>query len=396
MPSTKQARRAKSRAGSRRSKTGRAKPSRRAKRPLRIGMYAHNLEKFPPEERIMAHYTVAELLTNGLAERGHDVTLFAARDSRTKARLVSFDLPSLYASRYRRHFTRAGEPARTTFEHFFQSRFIGEMVTYLQKHQDRFDLIHLHSIQQTAHVSKLLSIPTVYTMHDPIDQAMHSMLEMYKQQENFHLVSISDNQRQLGTDLSWLGTVHNGIDLSLYKFRPDPEPYLMFAGRMNEDKGPHRAIAAAKEAGVPIKLFGPYNSHGVHKVLFWKREVEPHLCKDVSYEGYLPHGELAGRYGKARALLMPINWEEPFGLVSIEAMASGTPVIGFRRGSLPEIIEDGVTGFLVDTVEEMAEAIQQLDTIDRAACRARVEKLFAADRMVTDYEAAYESALAGR
>jgi glycosyltransferase involved in cell wall biosynthesis len=292
-------------------------------------------------------------------------------------------------------FTGPDVWTREQIEHFYESYMLADIAEYLKVHANEFDIVHLHSLQHAAHFAKHVPLPMVYTVHDPLSPLFKTMYEMYQDQPNVHLVSVSDNQRHTTAHLPWLRTIHNGVDVDSYPFREQPENHVMFAGRMLVEKGPHRAVQAAQLAEVPLKLYGPYNDYDIHNQVFWDRKIKPHLGQTITHEGYLLRERLAAEYGRARALLMPISWEEPFGLVSIEALASGTPVIGFRRGSLPEIIEDGVTGFLVDTVEEMAAAIERIDTISRYECRAQAERRFSQPRLLDDYENAYRSVLGG-
>jgi glycosyltransferase involved in cell wall biosynthesis len=364
-------------------------PKSKKRRPLRIGMYAHNLDVIPAQEMILAHALIAKQLADGLTDRGHQVTFFAPRGSRTKARLQSFDLPALRTGPARRYYLDRDRPERIKFERFYENIFLAEMGRYVTQPSKPFDLLHLHSFEHTAHLTKL-GRPTLFTVHEPIDEQLAGMFKQYRGQQNYRLISISDNQRRSLPRAPWLATVFNGVDVRDFKFRAKPGRHLVMAGRMRVEKGPDLGAQAAIKAKVPLKLIGPYQDHGTFDLDgFWGAKVAPLLGKLVTATGFMSPEKMNQEYGKAQALLMPIRWEEPFGLVCLEAMACGTPVIGFRRGSLPEIIEDGVNGFLVDTVDQMAAAIKKIDAIDRAACRRAVEERFSLTRMVDDYENAY-------
>lgn len=363
--------------------------------PLKIAMYVHNLDAVPAKEMIMAHADIASRIAAGMTRRGHEVTFFAPKGSQVKAKLVTFDMPSLRASKARKYYLGLPMLPRIKFKRFYENEMLAKVGQHMQQNAGRFDLLHLHSVELTAHLSKQLDLPVVYTAHDPVDRQMQEMIKLYRDQPNFHLVAISDKQRQAAPKAPWLGTVYNGIDLDRYQFNANPTDHLMFAARMNREKGPDLAAAAAKRAGASLKLFGPYQDHGTFDDGgFWDKEVAPLLSKEITYQGYLPSQQLAKQYGRAKAFLAPIRWEEPFGLTAIEAMACGTPVIGFRKGALPEIIVDGVTGFLVDDVDEMAKAIKKVDKINRQDCRDYAAEHFSTEKMVDGYESAYRSLVA--
>jgi glycosyltransferase involved in cell wall biosynthesis len=203
------------------------------------------------------------------------------------------------------------------------------------------------------------------------------------------LISISENQRRPRPGLNWVGTVPNALDLSLYPAKPHRGDYLLFLGRMSTDKGCHRAIAAAMELGLPLKIAG--KKRDPHELEYFAEHVEPHLGQHgIEYLGEVPHGTKVELLQDARATLFPIEWEEPFGLVMIESMACGTPVIATRWGAVPEVIEDGVSGIIVDSYRDIPGALERADRLDPAELRSYVERRFSQERMVADYVAAYE------
>jgi glycosyltransferase involved in cell wall biosynthesis len=205
------------------------------------------------------------------------------------------------------------------------------------------------------------------------------------------LIAVSDRQREPQPDLPWVATCRNALDLSVYPFRPDRGDYLLFLGRMTADKGAHRAIAVAIERGLPLKLAGKCREP-LEKQYF-DDLVRPHLSDKIEYVGEVTHGEKVELLQHARATLFPIEWDEPFGLVMIESMACGTPVIATRFGAVPEVIDDGVTGVIVDDWQDMGAALERADAIDAQMQRRVVEERFSPQRMVADYMTAYEATI---
>jgi glycosyltransferase involved in cell wall biosynthesis len=211
---------------------------------------------------------------------------------------------------------------------------------------------------------------------------------------NLHLISISINQRRPKPDLPWLANCPNALDLSVYPCKPHTGEYLLFLGRMSPDKGCHRAIAVAMERELPLKIAGKMQEP--KERAYFEEFVEPHLdIRGIEYLGEVSHGKKVELLQDARATLFPIDWEEPFGLVMIESMACGTPVIATNRGAVPEVIEHGRSGIIVDSYREMAAALEQADALDPLECRLYVVERFSPERMVDDYVRAYREAMVG-
>jgi glycosyltransferase involved in cell wall biosynthesis len=206
------------------------------------------------------------------------------------------------------------------------------------------------------------------------------------------LISISLNQRKPMPELNWAGNCPNALDLQLYPCHPHRGEFLLFLGRMSPDKGAHRAIWVAKETGLPMKLAG--KKQDLKEQHYFHEFVEPHLDDQIEYLGEVTHGEKVELLQNARSTLFPIEWEEPFGLVMIESMACGTPVIATRHGAVPEVIEDGVSGIIVDDYRQMPAALEHADQLDPLELRRYVEDRYAPERMVEDYLRAYEAAAA--
>ena len=344
------------------------------KGPMRIAQIAPPWIAVPPPAYGGIEWVVA-LLADGLVDAGHEVTLFATGDSRTKAKLDF------------------------VFEEGPGPRFINSIYhdTLHTMHALRdvsgFDVLHVHSPFSTLAAATYAPVPVVHTLHGAFNDMMTRLYGYVADRAWF--VAISEDQRSRMPELNYAGVVYNGIDTSMYPFRDraDKEDFVLFVGRTSVDKGAHRAVQAAAKAGVPlvlaVKIADPEEEE------HWKRDVEPILPEGTVVLGEISVQEKADLMSRARGVLFPIDWDEPFGLVMTESMACGTPVIAHPRGSVPEVIADGETGFIVDSVDEMAEAIGRLGEIDAAACRRRVEERFSALRMVQGYARAFERAVSG-
>jgi glycosyltransferase involved in cell wall biosynthesis len=318
---------------------------------------------------------VVSLLADGLVDAGHDVTLYASGDSRTKGTLGSV---------YKTAPSAAIGTTEVEFRHAF--------ACYTRANE--FDVINDHSGPYTSTLAAAVPTPVVHTVHGPLDGRPGEIYEQIAMiVPQLGLISISENQRSPRPDLPWVATVPNAIDLSLYPAKPHPGDYLLFLGRMSADKGCHRAIAVAVELGLPLLIAG--KKRDPEEIEYFEEFVEPHLGRHgIEYLGEVPHGQKVELLQDARATLFPIEWEEPFGLVMIEAMACGTPVIATRYGAVPEVIEDGRSGIIVDDYRDMPAALERADALDPLEIRRYVESRFSRERMVADYVAAYERHLA--
>ena len=314
------------------------------------------------------------LLAEGLVDNGHDVTLFASGDSHSKAKLEA------------------------VYEHA-PSELIGRTVPELRhvlscyERSDEFDIVNDHTGHLGAVLGALSKAPVVHTVHGPLDGEPGRLYDAaIRAVPNAKLISLSMNQRAPRPQFPWIANCPNALDLSLYPAKPHTGDYLLFVGRMSADKGAHRAIAVAAETGLPLKIAGK-NREPAEQAYF-QEYVEPHLNDRIEYLGEVNHGQKVELLQDARATLFPIEWEEPFGLVMIESMACGTPVIATRHGAVPEVIDDGRSGVIVETYREMAAALDRADALDPLECRRYAEQRFSPERMVADYLDAYRAAIA--
>jgi glycosyltransferase involved in cell wall biosynthesis len=230
-------------------------------------------------------------------------------------------------------------------------------------------------------------------VHGPLDSEPGEVYESIgRVAPRVGLISLSLNQRRPKPDLNWVANIPNALDLEHYPYKAHKSDYLLFLGRMNHEKGAHRAIAVAMELGLPLRLAGKVREE--REQAYFSEFIEPHLNDRIEYLGEVNHGRKVELLQNARATLFPIEWEEPFGLVMIESMACGAPVIATRHGAVPEVIEDGRSGVIVDTWRQIPAALERADALDPLECRRYVEERFAPERMVGDYERAYRDAIA--
>jgi glycosyltransferase involved in cell wall biosynthesis len=336
---------------------------------MRIAQVAPLYESVPPQyyggtERVVSY------LTEELVRQGHEVTLFASGDSVTKARLVAPCPRSL----------RLDKACVDQLAHHIME------LELVLKHSSRFDIIHFHIDYLHFPLSRRHATPHLTTLHGRLD--IPDLVPLYQEFTEVPVISISNAQRQPLPWLNWQGTVYHGLPEDLYRFHETPGTYLAFLGRISPEKRVDRAIAIAKNIGMPIKIAAKVDA--VDRAYF-EHTVAP-LLKDplVEYIGEIGDSEKNEFLGNAYALLFPINWPEPFGLVMIEAMACGTPVIAYRHGSIPEVIEDGVTGFIVDGPKDAIRAAERISMLSRKRCRRVFEQRFSASRMAADYLAVYQ------
>ena len=341
---------------------------------MKIAQVAPLWERVPPPsyggiELVVSH------LTDELVRRGHEVTLFASGDSQTLA-----DLKAVY-------------PLALRLDKYVQDYAGYETLELSQvyQHAAKFDIIHSHVGIRALPLASLVSTPTIHTLHNSFTQDNQKVFRYHYQQP---YVSISKAQRQI--KLNYVATVYNGIETNDYPFvaQPQEPQYLAFLGRFSPEKGPQQAIAIAKQTGWRLKMAGKVDTADSR---FFQQEILPHIDgQQIEYLGEINHAQKAELLGNAAVTLFPINWQEPFGLVMIESMATGTPVIAINLGSVSEVIVQGETGFCCQNYEEMATMIPAALALNRQACRQHIENNFSVNQMVNEYEAVYKQIINNR
>ena len=309
----------------------------------------------------------------GMAAAGHDVMLFTTGDStcpvprrwlleQSEGERMGFTVPEL------RHVMAAYEAV-----------------------QD-YDIVHDHTVLGPVYSDRYPDIPVVTTIHGPFNT---ELIDVYgRLAERVSIIAISNAQRKPAPDIPVARVIHHGVDAANFPYGDGSGGYVVFLGRMSPDKGAHRAVLAAEKAGVRLLLAG--KSREPWERAYFDQQIAPHLGDEIQYVGEVPHDEKLRLLAGARATLFPIRWNEPFGLVMIESLACGTPVVAFAEGAAVEVVDDGRTGYLCQTETEKAKAVETIDSIDRAECRAAVEGYFSQDRMIREHIELFEDLLAAR
>jgi glycosyltransferase involved in cell wall biosynthesis len=340
---------------------------------MRIAQVAPLYESVPPRlyggtERVVSY------LTEELVRQGHDVTLYASGDSITSARLRACCSKALRLEGVASACSSA--PHLLLIERVIQQAY-------------EYDVMHFHLDFLPFSQIRSNNLPAISTLHGRQD--IPAQFPLFREFDDMRLISISDAQRLAMPWASWMATVHHGLPEDLYCLQETPGDYLAFLGRISPEKRVDRAVEIAKRAGKKLRIAAKIDAadREYFEGLRWILN-EPH----VEFLNEIGEGEKQDFLGNAAALLFPIDWPEPFGLVMIEAMACGTPVIAFGNGSVAEVVDDGITGFIVDTIDEAVEAVQQISSLDRRLCRAVFEERFSARRMCHEYVNLYEQVMA--
>lgn len=363
--------------------------------------------------RIFAPLTPAVALADKLVEKGHSVWFYGSRDIQTKAEIVSGDWeltdsdPFYYLFRYRdpqeQKYSTA-EIVKRDFEYDLTMRAYDDAFN-----KKKLDVIHAYHDFGAHYFNELTQFPTVYTLHDPLPQAKNTI--EYRRLSKFtrhNYVSISNSQRKGVIDLNFIDTVYHGLDLKDYEFDNNPEEHLIYFGRVLEDKGTDIAIKIAIDLGIPLHI-ATSATRANKSEDFYNTKVAPFMDgKNVILSGFVEGKAKSDFIKKGKAFIFPLRWEEPFGLTIIESMVGGTPVIAYNKGSVSELVRDGVTGFVVEPeesqndskfvikkkgIEGLMEAVRRIGEIDRQACRKHVEDNFTVDKMVEGYENVYKKVL---
>jgi glycosyltransferase involved in cell wall biosynthesis len=340
---------------------------------MRIAQIAPLYESVPPQgyggtERVVSY------LTEKLVELGHDVTLFASGESETAARLVPGAPQALRLSRYH------GDPL---IPHLV-------MLEQVFARPERFDVVHSHVDVLGLPIARRAGVPVVTTLHGRLDS--EELVPLYDEYSDLPVVSISESQREPIPQAHWVGTVHHGLPRDLYHFHAEPGHYLAFIGRVSPEKRLDRAIEIALRARRTLKIAVKVDKADRQ---YFRKEIEPLLNHPLlEWIGEVNDRAKDDFLGGAAALLFPIDWPEPFGLTMIESLACGTPVIAWQHGSVAEVLEHGVTGFLCDDIGAAVRAVGRLDRLSRPVCREAFDRRFTSDRMAQDYLAIYERLIA--
>jgi glycosyltransferase involved in cell wall biosynthesis len=343
---------------------------------MRIAQVAPLYEPVPPPlyggtERVVSY------LTEELVRLGHDVTLFASGDSKSRAELVAACPRALWQDR----------EVRETLPHHVR------LIELVFSQISRFDIVHFHSDYIHFPLVRRHRRPTVTTLHGLVHP--HDLRELFAEYRDVPLVSISNDQRDPLPGACWAGTVYHGLPRDSISFREGPGSYLVYLGRMSPEKRVDRAIEIARRSQRHLKIAAKIYPE---ERAYFDEVLKPLIRAAgplVDFIGEIGDCERSDLLGNASALVFPIEWPEPFGLVMIEALACGTPVIAWRRGSVPEVLVDGVSGYIVESIEEAVGAVGRLDRLDRAACRREFEEKFDARRMAADYVDVYARVIAG-
>ena len=340
---------------------------------MKIAQVAPLYESVPPSyyggtERVVSY------LTEELVRQKHEVTLFASGDSVTSARLVPCCKKSL----------RLDQTSIDPIPHHLL------MLERVYRMAHEFDVVHFHIDYLHFPLSRRYGLVQLTTLHGRLD--IPDLVPLYQEYSEMPVISISAAQRLPLSWANWKGTVHHGLPPDLLPFSPQGGDYLAFLGRISPEKGVETAIEIARRSGIKLKIAAKVDKADRG---FFEAEIKPLLDGPlVEYIGEIREDQKKDFLGNAHALLFPINWEEPFGLVMIESMACGTPVIAFARGSVPEVIRDGISGFLVQDIEGAVRAVAQIGSLSRIGCRGHFDEYFVAARMAADYVAIYQELIA--
>ncbi|OGG07657.1 hypothetical protein A2872_01715 [Candidatus Gottesmanbacteria bacterium RIFCSPHIGHO2_01_FULL_42_12] len=340
---------------------------------MRIAQVAPVIESVPPK-KYGGTERVVSALTEELVRMGHDVTLFASGDSVTRARLVSV-------------YPRAIRDARLK-DIYGPNYWTMLNIGTAYERQESFDIIHDHNGYLSLPTANISNTPVLLTLHgsfDPVNKQFYSKLD-----KKVKFVSISKRQAAWAPNLNWAGTVYNGLKFDKFPFEKNPGEYLLYVGRMSYEKGAHIAIEVAQYLNLPLVIAAKLDSVDLN---YYQDYVGPHLGSQIKWVGEVDEEERNKLMSRALCLLHPITWEEPFGLTMIETMACGTPVIAFNKGSIPEVVNNCKSGFIVEDVEEMINAVLNIKQISRKYCRDYALKNFNAQKMTEGYLKIYNKIL---
>ncbi len=345
-----------------------------------------------PSDIIYAPIDLAVALAQGLGKRGHNITIFAPIGTEVHGENITVETLNLRPIVHNQadFASLLGDTEHLMHDvHGLWDRYMANEM-YRRAELGEFDLLYFHHPESALSAAvQHPAIPTVYTLNDPVYDWYRELFELFAS-PNQNFISISNNQRRDAPDLPYVDTVYNGTDIKLFDFSDTYEDYLFFAGRITPEKGVKEAIQVAKESGHRLLIAGPVDERNQG---YFDQYVKPQLDDRILYLGRMDQSQLVKYYQKAKALLTPVQWEEPFGLTTIEAMACGAPVISLNRGAAAEIIVDGKTGFIVNSIAEMIEAVDKVDKLNRRDCHEHVARKFSHSQMVDHYERAFRKVI---
>jgi glycosyltransferase involved in cell wall biosynthesis len=348
------------------------------------------------KDRIFAPKEILATLVNKLTEKGHRVFLYASKDISVNATVIPGDerLTDTDLLYYQFRYRDPAEKKYTTIE-VVKRDFEYDLTTkaYKDALAGKLDIIHSYHDFGAHYFNELTQFPTVYTLHDPLPKSTDTVEYLrYSKFLHHHYISISNSQRRGAVNLNFVKTIYHGIDIENYQFDNDPDDYFIHFGRFIEDKGTDLAIQAALEMNISLRL-ATSTSSANRSSDYFDAKIAPFINnKNIVLEGYLKDKEKLNYISKAKAFIFPLRWDEPFGLTVIESMVCGTPVVTFNHGSMPELVKDGVSGFVVDYregIQGIKNALKKIDTIDRKACRQWVLDNFTSDKMADNYLEVY-------
>jgi len=356
------------------------------KRKLRVAQFVTSQRAIPvPKGVIWAPIDLALDIAKHMTNRGHEMTFYAPPSPKNPYRTVSGRLEEGIADQ---KFVKKMATERKKMPYGLNHVALFDQYLMLKMLQDaddgRYDVLHFHS-ERALPLVNMFKTPSVITFHDPINPYGKRAMPLFKG-PNMHMISISMSQRKPAPNLPYAANIYNGVDTKLFSFSENHNGRFLFSSRLVPQKNVEDAISACRITRQPLDIYGRHYSKS------YLRSVKKLCGGKIQFRGGVDHSEMPSIYANAKALLFPIKWEEPFGLVMIEAMACGTPVIAYRRGSVPEVIKHGKTGFIVNNKREMVAAMKKIDTIDRHECRRYVERRFSIERMANDYEKLYQKA----
>ncbi len=360
---------------------------------MKIAMMVRGFIPVPrPSDMVYVIIDLAQTIAEELAKRGHRIDFYAPDGSRLELPVVGRGegLRPLATSRSELNKLLKNVDLLTRYmPALWDQRLAIEM--FQRADAGEYDLLHFHHPESSLSLASLFPrVPVVYTLHDTLRNWHSDIFSMFAS-PNQYCVSISDRQRRNAPKLPYAATVYNGVDIDKYAFSPTHDDYLLFCGRIVPEKGVSEAVRIAKRTGQRLLIIGPVLPENRQ---YFNKLIKPYLNDQIVYLGHKKSEETIPYFQKAKCMLLPLKWDEPFGVTMIESMSCGTPVVVMRRGSAPEVVEDGKTGFVCSRLKDLTEAVKKVDTIRREDCRTRVENFFAISNMVDNYERLFASVIA--